>query len=158
MPNPHNTLKIISNINNTILINKILNTQQLLNNNLTIPTKNHNTIPKLTTLYHQITKKNPTPKTTPIFYISNSPHQLTNNLQQFLKINNFPHNILQLKKISTKHNNSLLNTPTYKQKHINKILTTFPKIKFILINNNKKKNPKIFTTITKKYPKHIKNI
>jgi phosphatidate phosphatase APP1 len=158
VPDPRNTLGIISDIDDTILVSEVLSTRRLLSNSLTIPAENRSAVPGLAALYHRIAKKNPAPEATPIFYVSGSPRQLTDSLRRFLKVNDFPRGVLQLKEISTERSDSLLDTPAYKRKHIDKILAAFPGVKFMLIGDDGEKDPEIFAAVAEKYPERVEGV
>jgi phosphatidate phosphatase APP1 len=63
-----------------------------------------------------------------------------------------------LKEISTERGDSLLDTPTYKQKHIDKILAAFPGVKFMLIGDDGEHDPEIFAHAAEKYPDRIDGV
>lgn len=158
VPDPRNTLGIISDIDDTILVSEVLSTRRLLSNSLTVPAEQRSAVPGLAALYHRIAKKNPAPESTPIFYVSGSPRQLTDSLRRFLKVNDFPRGVLQLKEISTERSDSLADTPAYKRKHIDKILAAFPGVKFMLIGDDGEQDPEIFAAVAEKYPERVEGV
>lgn len=158
VPDPRNALGIISDIDDTILVSEVLSKRKLLSNSLTVPAENRSAVPGLADLYHRIAKKNPAPETTPIFYVSGSPRQLTDSLRRFLKSNDFPRGVLQLKEISTERGDSLSDTPAYKRKHIDKILAAFPGVKFMLIGDDGEHDPEIFAGVAEKYPESVEGV
>ncbi|MGC4071435.1 MAG: DUF2183 domain-containing protein [Nibricoccus sp.] len=158
VPDPRNALGIISDIDDTILVSEVQSKRKLLSNSLTVPAENRSAVPGLADLYHRIAKKNPAPETTPIFYVSGSPRQLTDSIRRFLKTNDFPRGVLQLKEISTERGDSLLDTPAYKLKHIDKIIAAFPGVKFMLIGDDGEQDPEIFAKVAEKYPARVEGV
>ena len=158
VPDPRNTLGIVSDIDDTILVSEVLSKRRLLSNSLTIPAESRVAVPGLAALYRRIAARNPAPETTPVFYVSGSPRQLTDSIRRFLRANDFPRGVLQLKEISTERGDSLLDTPAYKLKHIDKIFAAFPGVKFMLIGDDGEKDPEIFATVAEKYPGQIEGV
>lgn len=158
VPDPRNVLGIISDIDDTILVSEVLSKRRLLSNSLTLPAEHRTAVPGLAALYQRIAKKNPAPESTPIFYVSGSPRQLTDSIRRFLRANDFPRGVLQLKEVSTERGDSLLDTPAYKLKHIDKILAAFPGVKFMLIGDDGERDPEIFARVTEKYPERVEGV
>ncbi len=158
VPDPRNALGIISDIDDTILVSEVLSKRRLLGNSLTLPAEQRSAVPGLAALYQRIAKKNPAPDSAPIFYVSGSPRQLTDSLRRFLKANDFPRGVLQLKEVSTERGDSLLDTPAYKLKHIGKILAAFPGVKFMLIGDDGEQDPEIFAKGAAKYPERVAGV
>jgi phosphatidate phosphatase APP1 len=158
VPDPRNALGIISDIDDTILVSEVLSKRRLLSNSLTVVAEDRSAVPGLAELYARIAKKNPAPETTPIFYVSGSPRQLTDSIRRFLKKNDFPRGVLQLKEISTERGDSLLDTPAYKLKHIDKIVAAFPGVKFMLIGDDGEQDPEIFAKVAEKYPERVEGV
>jgi phosphatidate phosphatase APP1 len=158
VPDPRNALGIISDIDDTILVSEVISKRRLLSNSLMVAAEDRSAVPGLADLYKRISKKNPASESTPIFYVSGSPRQLTDNIRRFLKANGFPRGVLQLKEISTERGDSLLDTPAYKRKHIDKILASFPGVKFMLIGDDGEHDPEIFAAVAEKYPERVEGV
>jgi phosphatidate phosphatase APP1 len=158
VPDPRNTLGLISDIDDTILVSEVLSKRRLLSNSLMTPAEQRSAVPGLAALYRQIAAKNPAPESAPIFYVSGSPRQLTDNLRRFLAAGEFPRGVLQLKEISTERGDSLLDTPAFKHARIDKILAAFPGVKFMLIGDDGEKDPEIFAAVAEKYPERVEGV
>jgi S1-C subfamily serine protease len=115
-------------------------------------------VPGMAALYRKIAERNPAPGATPIFFVSSSPRQLTDNLRRFLQLNGFPRGVLQLKEISTERGDSLLDSATYKRKHIETIFAAFPGVKFLLIGDDGEGDPEIFAEVAAKHPERVEGI
>jgi phosphatidate phosphatase APP1 len=158
VPDPRNTLGIISDIDDTILVSEVLSKRRLLSNSLTVPAEQRAAVPGIATLYHQLAAKNPAPESTPIFYVSGSPRQLTDNLRRFLTAGGFPRGVLQLKEISTERGDSLNDTPAFKHARIEAIFAAFPGVKFMLIGDDGEQDPEIFSAVAEKFPERVEGI
>jgi phosphatidate phosphatase APP1 len=158
VPDPRNGLGIISDVDDTILVSEVLSKRRLLSNSLLVPAENRSAVPGMADLYRRIAKKNPAPETTPIFYVSGSPRQLTDSVRRFLRANDFPRGVLQLKEISTERGDSLLDTSAYKLRHIDKIIAAFPGVKFMLIGDDGEQDPEVFAKVVEKYPGRVEGV
>jgi phosphatidate phosphatase APP1 len=155
---PRNTTGIISDIDDTILMTDVFSKRRLLGNSLLIPPEQRSAVPGMAALYRKIAERNPAPGATPIFFVSSSPRQLTDNLRRFLQLNGFPRGVLQLKEISTERGDSLLDSATYKRKHIETIFAAFPGVKFLLIGDDGEGDPEIFAEVAAKHPQRVEGI
>jgi phosphatidate phosphatase APP1 len=158
VPDPRNQLGIISDIDDTILVSEVTSKRRLLGNSLLVPGEMRTPVPGLAELYKRIAAKNPAPETSPIFFVSGTPRQLTDNVRRFLRANGFPRGVLILKEISTERGDSLADTPAYKRKHIDTILAGFPHVRFLLIGDDGEADPEIFAAVSEKYPERIEGV
>lgn len=158
VPDPRNHLGIISDLDDTILVSEVLSKRRLLRNSLTVPAEDRRAVAGMAELYRRLAQQNPAPESTPIFYVSGSPRQLTDSIRRFLQANAFPRGVLQLKEISTERGDSLLDTPAYKRKHIDKILAAFPGVKFLLLGDDGEQDPEIFAQVTAQYPERVEGV
>ncbi len=155
---PRNTLGIISDIDDTILVSEVLSKRRLLSNSLTVPAEQRSAVPGIAALYRRLAAKNPAPASTPIFYVSGSPRQLTDNLRRFLAAHEFPPGVLQLKEISTERGDSLRDTPAFKRARIDTILAAFPGVRFLLIGDDGEQDPEIYAQVMEKHPDRVAGI
>ncbi len=158
VPDPRNRIGIISDIDDTILVSEVTSTRRLLGNSLLVPGELRTSVPGLAELYKRVVAKNPAPETSPIFFVSGTPRQLTDNVRRFLRAGDFPRGVLILKEISTERGDSLNGTPAYKRKHIDAILAGFPHVRFLLIGDDGEADPEIFAAIAEKYPERIEGV
>jgi phosphatidate phosphatase APP1 len=90
----------------------------------------------------------------PFYYVSSSEWNLYDDLNEFFKHNKIPKGVFLLNQIkrwyqfwktgNTKHEGKML--------RIMRILTTFPKQKFILLGDNSQADPSIYSSIASRYP------
>jgi phosphatidate phosphatase APP1 len=152
---PRNTLGLISDIDDTILVSDVLSTTTLLKNSLAVPAEQREPVPGMAGLYVKLLNANPVPEASAVFYVSSSPRQLTDNLRRFLKLNSFPRGVLQLKEIGSGSGDSMGEHEAYKLRRIETILAEFPQTKFYLFGDDGERDPEIYDALLTKYPDRI---
>jgi phosphatidate phosphatase APP1 len=155
---PRNTVGLISDIDDTILVSEVLHTRVLLKNSLAVPAEQRVSVSGMAALYQRMLQANPEPGASAVFYVSSSPRQLTDNLRQFLKFNGFPRGVLQLKEIGSGSGDSMGEHETYKLRRIEAILVQFPQTKFYLFGDDGERDPEIYNAILTKHPDRIAGV
>jgi phosphatidate phosphatase APP1 len=158
VPDPRNTFGLISDIDDTVMVSHVLRTRKLLRNSLTLPAERRDAVEGMAALYRRLLAQNPAPESSPVFYVSSSPRQLTDTLRRFLRANDFPRGVLQLKEISTERGDSLRDKQTYKLRHIETIIAAYPDVKFALMGDDGEADPEIYAKIQAKFPAQVVGI
>lgn len=158
VPDPRNSIGIISDIDDTILVSEVLSKRALLRNSLTVPPEQREVVSGMATLYTRVLKENPAPESSAVFYVSSSPRQLTDNLRRFLQANGFPRGVLQLKEISPGQGDSLGEHADYKLRRIKTILNAFPQTRFHFFGDDGERDPEIYAEVMTKYPSQVTGI
>ena len=91
----------------------------------------------------------------PVFYVSNSPHNLYEMIKKFLKINHLPKGPVLLRDIGIPYRLHPLGYQGHKAGSITRILQTFPDIPFILVGDSGEKDAYIYHEIAHDYPERI---
>ena len=94
----------------------------------------------------------------PIFYVSSSPWNLYPLLSEFLRINRIPLGPLFLKDFG---NHTIFNSGNHadhKIENIERILSVYPHLPFVLIGDSGEKDPEIYAEIVRQYPRSIRVI
>lgn len=91
----------------------------------------------------------------PVFYVSNSPHNLYEMIKKFLKINHLPKGPVLLRDIGIPYRLHPLGYQGHKTASITRILQTFPDIPFILVGDSGEKDAYIYHEIAHDYPERI---
>jgi phosphatidate phosphatase APP1 len=93
----------------------------------------------------------------PFFYVSSSEWNLYDDLNTFFKHNGLPKGAFLLNHIKKWY--QLVRTGAGKHEgklaRVSRILTAFPKQKFVLLGDNSQRDPEIYATIAKDYPEQI---
>lgn len=103
--------------------------------------------------YHLLHRGKSGSNANPLFYVSHSPWNLYRYLDFFLTNNNFPKGPILLRSMSSFRNRKS-NKPQ-KQKEIMDILSTYPKMRFILIGDSGERDADIYIEIAELHPDRI---
>ncbi|MEY4563587.1 MAG: hypothetical protein RLZZ618_2864 [Pseudomonadota bacterium] len=155
---PRNTVGIISDVDDTILVSEVNRTRSLLRNSLLVPAESREAVPGMADRYRQITALNAVPEATPIFYVSASPRQLTDSVRRFLGKNGFPRGVLQLKEVRTSRGDSLTDQQAYKVRRITAVLQAFPGVRFVLFGDDGEYDPESYAELVARFPAQISEV
>lgn len=158
-PSPNAKFGIISDIDDTILQTDVLSTLKwkIFYNSLFINASKRMPIKHANLWYQKLKgkdKKNPNP----FFYVSNSPWNFYEYLQEFLKVNNFPKGPLLLRDFGRNTKDRLQGYRKHKFYEAENILKMYPKMNFLLIGDGGEKDGLIYLKLKKLYPKQVKAI
>lgn len=96
-----------------------------------------------------------------LHYVSASPYQLFEELNNFFQRVGFPPATFHLKKIRVKDKTLLqlfADPKDYKLGQIEPLLRTYPLRKFILVGDSGEKDPEVYKELYRKYPDQIEKI
>jgi phosphatidate phosphatase APP1 len=155
---PRNVRGIISDIDDTILVSQVNYKRKLLRNSLAITPENRQAVAGMAQAYQHIANQNPNPQATPIFYVSATPRQLTDSVRRFLKHNQFPRGLLQLKEVRAKGGDPWSDQKSYKIRRITAIFEAFPNTQFLLIGDDGEYDPESYQELQAKFPKQIEAV
>lgn len=155
---PRNRLGIISDIDDTIVKSDVTTTWLLLKNSLTVPPGRREAVAGMAALYRRLLSRNPAPEASPMFYVSSSPRQLTDNLRVFLQTGGFPRGVLRLKEISEASDNSLFEQKDYKLRALTEIFLAYPTVRFALFGDDGEHDPEIYATLQEKFAHQIEGV
>ncbi|MES2649882.1 MAG: phosphatase domain-containing protein [Bacteroidota bacterium] len=93
----------------------------------------------------------------PFFYVSSSPWNLYDLLQEFLDFNGIPAGPLMLRDLGLDSESVTANSDhqSHKLKEIKQILDTYPALQFVLIGDTGQEDPAIYQQVVKDYPNRI---
>jgi len=91
----------------------------------------------------------------PIFYLSHSPWNVYDLLEEFLEVHSFPKGPLLLRDFGIKPSGEYSN---HKISSIAHILNMYPKLPFILIGDSAEKDADFYLEVAKVFPKQVKAI
>jgi phosphatidate phosphatase APP1 len=155
---PRNTIGLISDIDDTILVSEVLSKSALLKNSLTVPAEQRDAVKGMAALYARVLTANFSPEASAVFYLSYTPRQLTDNLRRFLQVNHFPRGVLQLREVASENGDSIQDHESYKLRRVEAILAAFPQTRFQLFGDDTERDPEIYAEIQAKHPKQVAGI
>ena len=150
-----NTLGLISDLDDTIIVSEVLKKRRLLSNTFLKNPLQRKPFPGMAELYQQVARVNKEPESAPIFYLSASPRQLSRGINAFLQHNKFPQGVLITKRLD---NNPLFDQTGYKAREIQEVFDRLPNVRFILVGDDGEKDPEIYQEIREKYPDRVEAI
>jgi phosphatidate phosphatase APP1 len=109
-------------------------------------------------LYRSLLARNPNPSATPVFYLSASPRQLSDSIRRFLRKNDFPRGVLQLKEVSIEGGDSLTDQQGYKTQRIAALFEAFPGVRFTLFGDDGERDPESFAALQARYPNQVEAV
>ncbi len=94
----------------------------------------------------------------PFFYVSNSPWNLYDLLDDFLRLNRLPKGPILLRDFGFPYKRRPHNYPGHKTQAILRIIETYPGLNFILIGDSGENDADIYLKVARQYPDRIKAI
>jgi phosphatidate phosphatase APP1 len=91
----------------------------------------------------------------PFFYVSSSPWNLYDLLDDFLEVNDIPAGPLLLRDYGLDRNTADANHMNHKFKEISNILTAYPALNFVLVGDSGQEDPKIYHEVVNRFPGRI---
>lgn len=160
IPSTQTEYGVISDIDDTILHTGVtsLLKWKVIFNTLFRGVGNRTPLNGAATLYQKLHRGISGEASNPIFYVSNSPWNLYNYLQGFIKNNNFPKGAILLRDFRTPFDKTPAPEKPHKQHEIRNILRTYPNMQFVLIGDSGEHDADIYIDIAEEFPERIKAI
>jgi len=152
---PENTIGIISDFDDTVIITDVLDKQQAISNTMILNYKQREVVPGMASWYREILSANSKPKFAALFFVTGSPKQLQKGINQFLDYHQFPTRTIFTKKLNGKNSDPLLNQFKYKMQKIETILAMYPTMNFVLIGDDGERDPEVYHAIYERMPLRV---
>ena len=147
-------VSIISDLDDTIKITEVRDRRATLRNTFL---REFEPVPGMAEFYQTLARS----KGVAFHYVSASPWQLYPPLADFIPAQGFPRGTFHLKEFRWKDRSffSLFSNPEeYKLGVIEPLLKRFPNRRFLLIGDSGERDPEIYATLARKYPRQIERI
>jgi phosphatidate phosphatase APP1 len=144
VPDSRNHIGIISDLDDTILVTGVASRRSFLRNSLLVPPEKRLAVPRMAQAYRKIVNALPNPAAAPVFYLSATPRQLTDNVRRFLDLAGYPRGVLLLKQVAREGADPLREHAAYKSLRIGAILDAFPAVRFHLVGDDGGGDPEIY--------------
>ena len=155
-PQTKNTLGIISDIDDTILVSHSTQTLKKLRLMLLRNAITRKPFPGASAFYSALHKGYSGHEDNPVFYVSSSEWNLYDLLDDFCSFNGFPKGAFMLRELKGGLFSSGQGNHDHKLEKIRRILTAFNHLPFILIGDNGQHDPSIYSQICDEFPGRIK--
>lgn len=154
VPLPKTTFGVISDIDDTILQTGASNILKAITNTFTKNADTRLSFPGVHELYSGLQNGDFPYPINPIFYLSNSPWNLYDFLDEFMELKNIPKGSILLRDFGL-DDEKLIVDDNHKLNAIAKLLNTYPKLPFILIGDSGEKDPEYYQKIVQQFPNRI---
>lgn len=156
IPAGRNNLGIISDIDDTVLRTNSSNLLSMAR--ITLLNNAHTRLPfeGVAAFYRALHKGTAQSASNPLFYVSSSPWNLYDLLEDFFELHRIPMGPFLLRDFGIDETKFIKSGHgEHKIVQIEKILKTYPQMKFILIGDSGEQDPEIFTQVVNDFPDRI---
>ncbi len=146
---------IISDFDDTVVISHVTNKLKLAYTLLLKNYKQRKVVAGMKERFHTLldNTKNPI-----LFFVTGSPKQLQEPIEQFLDLHHFPRRIVITKKIHGNYADALFDQLEYKYEKIKDLILLYPNITWIFFGDSGEKDAAVYAKIAEEYPSKVKDI
>lgn len=145
---------VISDIDDTILHTQVTRRIQMLKALLFSNGLSAKAVPGMAAVYHNLQQQG-----FGFHYLSGSPINLHQRLRSFIQHQGFPEGSMDLRHWGIgPGTDAILSASTYKLQRLQKLFQRFPQRQFLMIGDNGEKDPEIYATVQKTFPKQVLGI
>lgn len=138
---------VISDIDDTIVASNVANKLRMIFTVALTNARTRKPFPGVAALYRALHAQR-----NPVFYVSKSPWNLYAPLIEYLEIQGLPLGPLLLRDFGWRAEKE------HKEKSIEDILRTYPKLRFVLSGDSGEKDPEIYAGVVRRHPERIRAI
>jgi phosphatidate phosphatase APP1 len=154
LPTQQPSLGVISDIDDTILHTQVSRRVQMLKALLFSNGLTAKAIPGMAAIYQDLQQEG-----FGFHYLSGSPINLHQRLRSFIKHQGFPEGSMDLRHWGIgPGTDAILSSSTYKLQRLQKLFQRFPQRQFLLIGDSGEKDPEIYATVRKTFPRQVLGI
>jgi len=152
-PSTKKHIGVISDFDDTVVVSNVTNKGKLLYNSFFKNFKERELVKDISRRIKSRLKNN-----SALFFISGSPHQFSNSINNFLDYHHFPKRAILTKKIHGEKSDSLHASIAYKYAKIVKLIKMYPHVKWILYGDSGEKDEEIYWKVKQDYSEKIEAI
>ena len=163
IPPPTAEFGIISDLDDTVIVTKATHILRMLRTVLLRNAHSHETLAGVAAFYQALLRGLSGRPDNPFFYVSSSPWNLYDVLDDFLRLQGVPPGPLLLRETLIGRTPGSEEKPTaasphhgHKLKEINQILDTYPELTFILLGDSGQQDPAIYAEVVRTHPGRIR--
>ncbi len=151
-PSPTASFGIISDLDDTVLITGATSFLQMMRLTLFESSASRVAFPGVGAFYSALSQGDQNP----LFYVSSSPWNLHDFLEEFLRLNRIPRGPLLLRDLGLDQTRFIAGRHLdHKLAAIRGLLDFYPALKFVLIGDSGQKDPEVYARIVREYPGRI---
>ncbi|MDF9796831.1 phosphatidate phosphatase APP1 [Catalinimonas alkaloidigena] len=156
IPDKKSHFGVISDIDDTILISKTTHRIEIIRMAMTNNAKTRMPFKGVSAFYNALQKGKDGKQHNPIFYVSSSPWNMYDMLADFFAHNNIPKGPILLRDIGISETKFIKERhASHKLEKIRRILSFYPRLKFLLIGDSGQHDPEIYQQVVEEYPNRV---
>jgi len=156
LPGQANSVGIISDFDDTVVVSDVTDKTKLLLNILTKNYKQREVVEGMSAFYRRLLMTNH--EQALLIFLTGSPRQIQKSIEAFLNYHNFPSRIVLTKKLNGENSDPIFDQFKYKTEKIIALLEFFPEIDFVLVGDDGEKDPEVYDYIQMQFPGRIKDV
>ncbi|MEM8965270.1 MAG: phosphatase domain-containing protein [Bacteroidota bacterium] len=156
IPDDRTQFGVISDVDDTILISEVNQLFRVIKLSLTENALTRSPFAGAAAFYQALAAGKSGDNHNPFFYVSSSPWNLYDVLEDFFAVNDFPKGPIMLRDIGIDPTKFIKESHSeHKPVKIRSILNTYPALKFILIGDSGQHDPEIYQQMVQEFPGRI---
>jgi phosphatidate phosphatase APP1 len=151
---------VISDIDDTVIVTDVTRVLRMARNVFMGNATTRLPFPGVAALYKALYEGHDGQRCNPLFYVSSSPWNLYDLLDEFFQMNNIPIGPVLILRDWGITNQEILPTGHYRYKlqQISRIMDFYPQLPFILIGDSGQKDPEIYAQVAAQYPGRVQAV
>ncbi len=154
-PIPDTQFGIISDMDDTVIKTDVVSKSRMLYHTFFKNAYSRLAFKGVAAFYWALRKGRDGEQNNPIFYVSNSPWNLYDLLEEFLDHNDIPKGPIFLRDFGIHKNEDARKYKTHKHNEVLRILLSYPSLQFILIGDSGEKDLDIYFEVARAFPNRI---
>lgn len=155
MPIPNTQFGIISDMDDTVIKTDVVSKSRMLYHTFFKNAYSRLAFRGVAAFYWGLRKGIDGEQNNPVFYVSNSPWNLYDLLEEFLDHNDIPKGPIFLRDFGMHKNEEAKKYKTHKHNEVLRILLSYPSLQFILIGDSGEKDLDIYLQVARAFPNRI---
>lgn len=159
VPDPDARFGIVSDIDDTVMVTGAANLLSILRLTLLHNARTRSPFTGVDGLYRALVGGTEDHEVNPLFYVSSSPHNLYDMLEDFFRVKRLPRGPILLRDVGLDPDRWFkADHETHKTEKIERILATYPDLEFVLVGDSGQKDPEIYCAVAERHPGRIRVI
>lgn len=154
-PMPNTPIGIISDMDDTVIKTDVVSKSRMLYHTFFKNAYSRLAFKGAAAFYWALRKGIDGMQNNPVFYVSNSPWNLYDLLEEFLDHNDIPKGPIFLRDFGMHKNENAVKYKTHKHNEVLRILLSYPSLQFILIGDSGEKDLDIYLQVARAFPNRI---
>ncbi len=155
IPDAQAKIGVISDLDDTVIQTDVTSTMKMLYNTFFKNARTRRALQGVPAFYRALHKGVDDEQVNPLFYVSHSPWNLYDMLEDFMEINEIPYGPTFLRDFSAKQGEAIVDYKTHKYDSAVRIMRTYPSISFILVGDSAEKDVDIYREIARAFPGRV---